>query len=58
MYQIRVPSPSFPWYIANGGKLEKGTVAEETDLLVHEVKTHKQTIYGSSRTPPKLPEVR
>lgn len=58
MYQIRVPSPSIPWCIANGGELEKRTVAEETDLLVHEVKTRKQTIYGGSRTPPKLPEVR
>ncbi len=28
---------------------------EETDLLVREVKAHKQTIYGTSRIPPKPP---
>ncbi|XP_048883472.1 uncharacterized protein LOC125750125 isoform X2 [Brienomyrus brachyistius] len=32
--------------------------AEETDLLVHEVKAREQTIYGNSRIPPKLSEVK
>ena len=40
-----------------GGKKERCS-GEETDLLVHEVKAHKQTIYGTSRNPPKIPKVK
>lgn len=40
-----------------GGSKEPFFV-EEMDLLMHEVKALEQTIYGSWRIPPKLPEVK
>ncbi|XP_067221813.1 myb-related transcription factor, partner of profilin-like [Chanodichthys erythropterus] len=40
-----------------GGKAERFS-SEETDLLVREVKAREQIIYGTSRNPPKLPEVK
>lgn len=39
------------------GKSERFT-AEETDLLVREVKARQNQIYGDSRQAPKLPEVK
>ncbi|KAK0154068.1 hypothetical protein N1851_003840 [Merluccius polli] len=41
----------------SGGKKEQFS-GEETDLLMREVKTRKQTIYRASRNPPKIPEVK
>ncbi|XP_023690014.1 uncharacterized protein [Paramormyrops kingsleyae] len=51
-WQIPIITPDLP-----GSRKERFS-AEETDLLVCEVKAREQKIYGNGSVPPKLPEVK